>query len=114
MQHAEKMDLPLLEVMAERALGKTKIQQPELLLKLAEIIRLLDDTAKANAIKGVAGMRSYFYWANTWKQGQDLFQSIYPKVLYKLTTVPEELEILTQALEQSGLLEELRELLRQI
>ena len=114
MQHTEKMDLPLLEVMAERALGKTKIQQPELLLKLAEIIRLLDDTAKANAIKGVAGMRSYFYWANTWKQGQDLFQSIYPKVLYKLTTVPEELEILTQALEQSGLLEELRELLRQI
>ncbi len=114
MQHAEKMDLPLLEVMAERALGKTKIQQPELLLKLAEIIRLLDDTAKANAIKGVAGMRSYFYWANTWKQGQDLFQSIYPKVLYKLTTVLEELEILTQALEQSGLLEELRELLRQI
>lgn len=114
MQHAEKMDLPSLEVMAERALGKTKIQQPELLLKLAEIIRLLDDTAKANAIKGVAGMRSYFYWANTWKQGQDLFQSIYPKVLYKLTTVPEELEILTQALEQSGLLEELRELLRQI
>ncbi|MDU1932198.1 MAG: AAA family ATPase [Enterococcus hirae] len=95
MQHAEKMDLPSLEVMAERALGKTKIQQPELLLKLAEIIRLLDDTAKANAIKGVAGMRSYFYWANTWKQGQDLFQSIYPKV-------------------QSGLLEELRELLRQI
>lgn len=114
MQHAEKMDLPSLEVMAERALGKTKIQQPELLLKLAEIIRLFDDTAKANAIKGVAGMRSYFYWANTWKQGQDLFQSIYPKVLYKLTTVPEELEILTQALEQSGLLEELRELLRQI
>ncbi|MCD5089310.1 AAA family ATPase [Enterococcus hirae] len=114
MQHAEKMDLPSLEVMAERALGKTKIQQPELLLKLAEIIRLLDDTAKANAIKGVAGMRSYFYWANTWKQGQDLFQSIFPKVLYKLTTVPEELEILTQALEQSGLLEELRELLRQI
>lgn len=114
MQHAEKMDLPSLEVMAERALGKTKIQQPELLLKLAEIIRLLDDTAKANAIKGVAGMRSYFYWANTWKQGQDLFQSIYPKVLYKLTTVPEELEILTQALEQSELLEELRELLRQI
>ncbi|ENZ5536703.1 AAA family ATPase [Enterococcus hirae] len=114
MQHAEKMDLPSLEVMAERALGKTKIQQPELLLKLAEIIRLLDDTAKANAIKGVASMRSYFYWANTWKQGQDLFQSIFPKVLYKLTTVPEELEILTQALEQSGLLEELRELLRQI
>ncbi|EOH89778.1 AAA family ATPase [Enterococcus villorum] len=112
MQHAEKMDLPTLEVMVERALGKTNIQQPDLLLKLAEIIRLLDDTAKANAIKGVAGMRSYFYWANTWKQGQDLLESIYPKVLYKLTTDQEELTILTQALADSGLLEELRELLR--
>lgn len=97
MQHAEKMDLPTLEVMVERALGKTKIQQPNLLLKLAEIIRLLDETAKANAIKGVSSMRSYFYWANTWKQGQDLLQTIYPKVLYKLTTDPEELKILTQA-----------------
>lgn len=114
MQHAEKMNLPSLEVMAERALGKTKIQQPNLLVKLAEIIRLLDDTAKANAIKGVAGMRSYFYWANTWKQGQDLLQTIYPKVLYKLTTDVEELKILTQALDESGLLEELRELLRKI
>lgn len=112
MQHAEKMDLPTLEVMAERALGKTNIDQPDLLLKLAEIIRLLDETAKANAIKGVAGMRSYFYWANTWKQGQDLLQTIYPKVLYKLTTDPEELMILTQALSDSGLLEELRDLLR--
>ena len=112
MQHAEKMDLPTLEVMVERAIGKTNIQEPELLAKMAEIIRLLDETAKANAIKGVAGMRSYFYWANTWKQGQDVLESLYPKVLYKLTTDPEELKILTQRLEESGLLEELRTLIQ--
>lgn len=112
MQHAEKMDLPTLEVMVERAISKTKIQEPELLAKMAEIIQLLDETAKANAIKGVAGMRSYFYWANTWKQGQDVLESLYPKVLYKLTTDPEELKILTQRLEDSGLLEELRTLVR--
>ena len=112
MQHAEKMDLPSLEVMVERAVGKTGIQESPILFKMAEIIRLLDETAKANAIKGVAGMRSYFYWVNTMKQGQDLLQSIYPKVLYKLTTDPDELKILLQALEDTGLLIELRELLR--
>lgn len=112
MQHAEKMDLPTLEVMVERAIGKTKIQEPALLAKMAEIIQLLDETAKANAIKGVAGMRSYFYWANTWKQGQDVLESLYPKVLYKLTTESEEIKILTQRLHESGLLEELRALIR--
>ncbi|MBK4840435.1 AAA family ATPase [Enterococcus faecium] len=112
MEHAEKMDLPALEVMAERAMAKTMIQKQELLLKMAEIIRLLDETAKANAIKGVAGMRSYFYWANTYKQGQDLLQSIYPKVLYKLSTDPDELAILEQALSDSGLLLELQDILR--
>lgn len=112
MQHAEKMDLPALEVMAERAMAKTMIQKQELLLKMSEIIRLLDETAKANAIKGVAGMRSYFYWANTYKQGQDLLQSIYPKVLYKLSTDSDELAILEQALSDSGLLLELQDILR--
>ena len=112
MQHAEKMDLPALEVMAERAMAKTMIQNQELLMKMAEIIRLLDETAKANAIKGVAGMRSYFYWANTYKQGQDLLQSIYPKVLYKLSTDSDELAILEQALSDSGLLLELQDILR--
>ncbi|MBO0431176.1 AAA family ATPase [Enterococcus sp. DIV0660C] len=112
MQHAEKMDLPSLEVMVERAVGKTGIQESPILLKMAEIIRLLDETAKANAIKGVAGMRSYFYWVNTMKQGQDVLQSIYPKVLYKLTTDPDELTILSQALDDTGLLIELRDLLR--
>lgn len=67
---------------------------------------------QANAIKGVAGMRSYFYWANTYKQGQDLLQSIYPKVLYKLSTDSDELAILEQALSDSGLLLELQDILR--
>lgn len=113
MQHAEKMDLPELSVMVERAISKTQVNEPILLLKMAEVIRLLDETAKANAIKGVAGMRSYFYWVNTMKQNQDIFVSLYPKVLYKLTTDPDELHILTTALTDSGLLDELRALLRQ-
>lgn len=108
MQHAERMDLPAVEVMAERASAKTGIANQAVLLAMAEIIRLLDETSKTNAIKGVAGMRSYLYWVNTLKQKQDLFQSLYPKVFYKLTTEPAELTILEEALEDSGLLQELR------
>lgn len=107
MQHAEKMDLPPLEVMVERGRVKTGCQELEAMTVMARIIRLLEETAKANAIKGVAGMRSYFYWVNTLKQGQPPQESIYPKVLYKLTTDPDELKILEQVLETSGLLSEL-------
>lgn len=112
MQHAEKMDLPAVSVMAERALAKTGVNELDILLKMAEIIQLLDQTAKANAIKGVAGMRSYFYWVNTLKQAQDPLISIYPKVFYKVTTDPNELEILENILEESGLLSELQVLLQ--
>lgn len=111
MQHAERMDLPTIEVMVERAQAKTGVTDQEFLNKMAQIIRLLDTTAKTNAIKGVAGMRSYFYWVNTLKQGQDPLVTIYPKVLYKLTTDPDELQILITALEDSGLLGELRTIL---
>lgn len=108
MQHAEKMDLPTISVMTQRAKAKTGYQNEEILTKMAEIIQLLDNTAKANAIKGVAGMRSYFYWVHTVHQGKDPLQSIFPKVLYKLTTDPNELTILTTALEESGYLADLR------
>lgn len=108
-QHAEKMDLPSIEVMIERAIAKTNFSDRDYLEIMAEIIRLLDETAKANAIKGVAGMRSYFFWVNSLKQGQDPLESIFPKVLYKLTTDETELKILQEALEQSKLLTELQQ-----
>lgn len=107
MQHAEKMDLPPLEVMVERGIAKTGCEDLTAMTIMARIIRLLEETAKANAIKGVAGMRSYFYWVNTLKQGQPPQEAIYPKVLYKLTTDPDELQILESALDNSGLLSEL-------
>ncbi len=99
MQHAEKMDLPSIEVMIERAIAKTNYEDHDYLEIMAQIIRLLDETAKANAIKGVAGMRSYFFWVNSLKQGQDPLETIFPKVLYKLTTDENELKILQDALE---------------
>lgn len=107
MQHAEKMDLPPLEVMVRRGAAKTGFDQEEPLTIMGKAIRLLEETAKANAIKGVAGMRSYFYWVNTLKQGQDPLTTLYPKVLYKLTTEPSELSLLEDALAKSGLLKDL-------
>lgn len=109
MQHAERMDLPELEVMVERAVAKTGANNLPVITKMAEIIRLLDETAKANAIKGVAGMRSYFYWVNTFKQGQNIFETLYPKVIYKLTTEPSEIALLQEALDDSQLLVLLRQ-----
>lgn len=114
MQHAERMDLPALAVMVERAKAKTGVLYSDLLLITAKIIRLLDETSKANSIKGVAGMRSYFYWINTYKQQQNLLETIYSKVLYKLTTDENELKILVEALENSGLLTELTNLLNHV
>lgn len=107
MQHVEKMDLPPLEVMVRRGAAKTGFDQEEPLAIMGKAIRLLEETAKANAIKGVAGMRSYFYWVNTLKQGQDPLVTLYPKVLYKLTTEPSELSLLEDALAKSGLLKDL-------
>ncbi|MDT2702245.1 AAA family ATPase [Enterococcus dongliensis] len=112
-QHAEKMDLPSIEVMIERAIAKTDFMARDYLEIMAKIIRLLDETAKANAIKGVAGMRSYFFWVNSLKQGQDPLESMFPKVLYKLTTDETELQILQTALEQSGFLRELQQVKNQ-
>ncbi|MGM0212794.1 AAA family ATPase [Enterococcus sp. AZ109] len=108
-QHAEKMDLPSIEVMMERAQAKTGFTDGRYLEIMAKVIRLLDETAKANAIKGVAGMRSYFFWVNSLKQGQNPLESLYPKVLYKLTTDENELSILTTALDDSKLLVDLQQ-----
>lgn len=106
-QHTEKMDLPPIEAMMERATRKTGFRDAETLRVCAEVIILLDQTAKANAVKGVAGMRSYFFWVDAISQGANAAESLYHKVLYKMTTDPDEISILEQALAQSGLKEAL-------
>lgn len=106
-QHSEKMDLPPIEVMMERAIEKTAFQDSEVLRVCAETIILLDKTAGANAIRGVAGMRSYFFWIDAIAQGTNAAESLYHKVIYKMTTDPDEIAILEQALTQSGLKTEL-------
>ncbi len=104
-QHAEKMDLPAIEVMTQRAAAKTGCTDEALLQAFAGVIVLLDQTAKANAIRGVAGMRSYFFWVDAILQGEEPISALYRKVIYKITTDPDELAILEQALSNRGMLE---------
>lgn len=109
-QHAEKMDLPSLEVMMERAAERTECRNSEVLRVCAETIILLDQTAKANVIKGLAGMRSYFFWVDAIVHGMDAVESLYHKVIYKMTTDTEEIKLLEQALSKSGLKKALAEI----
>ncbi len=110
MQHSEKMDLPPKKVMMERGKLKTGCENPEILSLLADAIMTLDETAKANGIKGVAGMRSYFYWLDAVQNGQKAMAAIYQKVLYKMTTDPSEIKILLDALKEEKLVEGLKNL----
>lgn len=103
-QHTEKMDLPSKEIMIERAIAKTDYRNPLVLDVLADIIILLDKTARANAIKGVAGMRSFFYWTDAVAGGASVKESLYHKVIYKITTDSEEIKLLEEALKNHGLL----------
>jgi len=102
-QHSEKMDLPPIKVMMERAAEKTAFWDTNVLHTCAEVIVLLDQTAKANAIKGVAGMRSYFFWIDAISQGTNAVESLYHKVIYKITTDPDEITLLEEALIKSRL-----------
>ncbi len=113
-QHTEKMDLPPKEVMLERAAAKTGYRNQQVLDRLADVILLLDKTARANAIKGVAGMRSFFYWADAVAGGASPRESLYHKVIYKITTDPEEISILEEALKSQGLTADLEELEQEV
>lgn len=108
-QHAEKMDLPSKEIMMERAMSKTGFADEKVLAVLADIIITLDKATRANAIKGVAGMRSYFYWTDAVARGASANESLYHKVIYKITTDSEEIKLLEEALKTHGLFAALEE-----
>ncbi|WP_042163724.1 AAA family ATPase [Paenibacillus gorillae] len=113
-QHSEKMDLPAKETMMERAMSKTGYADEEVLSILAESIMVLDQAARANAIKGVAGMRSLFYWTDAVAGGASAKESLYHKVIYKITTDPEEIKILEEALEKHGLIASLEGVVNEV
>ncbi|BFH68692.1 hypothetical protein J27TS7_24930 [Paenibacillus dendritiformis] len=103
-QHTEKMDLPAKSVMVERTMAKTDFRNQRVLGVLADVIIVLDQAARAHAIKGVAGMRSLFYWADAVARGASARESLYYKVIYKMTTDSEEIKRLEEALQSHELL----------
>ncbi|MFC0215984.1 AAA family ATPase [Paenibacillus chartarius] len=106
-QHTERMETPTKEVMIERASAMVGYQDQAVLGILADAIIALDQAAKANAIKGVAGMRSYFYWTDAVSAGIPVKESLYHKVIYKITTDPDEIKLLEEALQSRGLMTQL-------
>ena len=46
-------------------------------------------------------MRSLFFWIDAIKNGEDIRESMYYKVLYKITTNPDEIRILEEAVENN-------------
>ncbi|MNO57444.1 AAA domain protein [compost metagenome] len=113
-QHSEKMDLPTKEMMIERAIVKTGYTDKNVLNVLADTIIVLDKTARANAIKGVAGMRSLFYWTDAVAGGTSAKESLYHKVIYKITTDSEEIRLLEEALEKHNLFASLEAVLTEV
>lgn len=103
--HAEKLDLPPRNIMVDRAISKTGCDDENMLGILADAIISLDRVAKANSIKGVAGMRSYFYWVDAVMNGEDIIDSMYRKVIYKITTDDEEINILMSELKSNNILD---------
>jgi len=91
-------------------MAKTNYRDEAVLSVLADSIIVLDQTARANAIKGAAGMRSFFYWADAVAGGASAQQSLYYKVIYKITTDPEEIKMLEDALAKHGLMASLASL----
>lgn len=101
-QHAEKMDLPPLEAMMERAAAKTACQDERILRACGEIVARIDEAAQAHGVKGVAGMRSYLQWVDDIARGDDIRESLYRKVIYKVTTDPDEIALLLPAFERDA------------
>ncbi len=112
MQYSEKMDLPTIPVMVARAAAKSGLHDEQLLTIMAKIIRLLDETAKANGIHGVAGMRSYLFWAAS-AAFTDILNSFDQMVLYKITTDELEINLLKHAVSETGLWDQLVSLVTQ-
>ena len=99
--HVEKMDLPPKEVMIERAISVTGCMDITLVSNYADAIQVLDETARKNGIKGVAGMRSLIHWIKATMNGMSTAESLKTKVINKITTDDEEIALLEDAINKN-------------
>lgn len=97
-----KMDLPTPNVMAARAMAKLNWDgDPKIPLACARTIQYVSDLCKQQGIKGAYGMRSLVGWLSDIKDDIDPLESFEMRVIYKMTTQDDEVQILRDAFKSS-------------
>ena len=91
-----KMDLPPVEVMADRAMAQVGLEEEKrpVALAAAEIIMKISEEAKARNIRGSFGMRSLEAWLLDLKRGDFSEESFRQRVIEKMTSNDEDIELL--------------------
>ena len=95
----EKMDLPPAPVMAERAMAQTGFDVKEEAIWAAEAVLAVMESAKSRNIRGVFGMRSLIAWMLDLNRGDYSVDAFMRRVVYKMTTREEDVEMLKDAYE---------------
>lgn len=96
-----KMDLPPVPVMAARAMAQTGFEDAEVTTLAAQVIHDVSLDAQARNIRGSFGMRSLIGWVLDLKRGVDARMSFMNRVLYKMTTRDEDVELLMNTFDAS-------------
>lgn len=89
-----KMDLPDINVMAERAVAQTGCDDMALALSAAKVVRAICDEAKAKNIKGSYGPRSLYAWILDLMRGDFSDAAFRRRVIEKMTTNEDDISIL--------------------
>lgn len=95
----EKMDLPPAPVMAARAMAQTGFDVESEAIWAAEAVLAVMESAKSRNIRGVFGMRSLIAWMLDLKRGDYSTEAFMRRVVYKMTTRDEDVEMLKDAYE---------------
>ena len=93
------MDLPPAPVMAERAMAQTGFDVKEEAIWAAEAVLAVMESAKSRNIRGVFGMRSLIAWMLDLNRGDYSVDAFMRRVVYKMTTREEDVEMLKDAYE---------------
>lgn len=92
-----KMDNPTAEVMASRAMAQVPGVEKSIVLSAARAVCAVAEEARIKAIKGSFGMRSLIAWMLDLRRGDFSEESFLNRVIYKMTTREDDVELLLTA-----------------
>lgn len=95
----EKMDLPPAEVMAERVMAQTGFKNRKVVREAVNVICAVNEIAHERNVRGTFGMRSLIGWVLDLKRGDFSVDAFKRRVIYKMTTRDEDVELLMDAYE---------------